>query len=70
MHDEEKDHFAAIRKSAVIFKSLESRVGNDSVSTREFKSLVGEADMYASKHEGMSEAELVRGFNESLTLTK
>ena len=45
-------------------------MGNDSVSTREFKSLVGEADMYASKHGGMSEAELVRGFNESLTLTK
>lgn len=26
--------------------------------------------MYATKHEGMSEAELVRGFMESLTLTE
>ena len=45
-------------------------MGNDSTSTREFKSLVSEADMYATKHEGMSEAELVRGFMESLTLTE
>ena len=73
VRDEEKEQFletfATIRKSAVIFKSLESRVGNDSTSTREFRSLVSEADMYATKHEGMSEAELVRGFMESLTLT-
>ena len=39
-------------------------------STREFKILVSEADMYATKHEGMSEAELVRGRMESLTLTE
>ena len=55
MRDEEKEQFletfATIRKSAVIFKSLEARVGNDSTSTREFKSLVSEADMYATKHE-------------------
>ena len=62
--------FATIRKSAVIFKSLESKVGNDSTSTREFKRLVSEADMYATKHEGMSEAELVRGLIEFLTLTE
>ena len=74
VRDEEKEQFletfATIRKSAVILKSLDSRVGNDSTSTREFKSLVSETDMYATKHEGMSEAELVCGFMESLTLTE
>ena len=74
VHDEEKEQFletfATIRKSAVIFKLLDSRVGNDSTSTREVKSLVSETDMYATKHEGMSEAELVCGFMESLTLTE
>ena len=74
MHDEEIEQFlktfATTTKSAVIFKSLESKVGNDSTSTREFKSLESEPDMYATKHEGMSEAELARGFMESLILAE
>ena len=45
-------------------------MGNDSTSTREFKSLVSVGDMYVTKQKGMSEAELVRGFMESLTLTE
>lgn len=52
VRDEEKEQFletfATIRKSPVIFKSLESRVGNDSTSTREFKSLVRQICMLQS----------------------
>lgn len=54
MRDEEKEQFLEILEN----------VGNDSTSTRRVKSLVSEADMYATKHE------LVRGFMESPTLTE
>ena len=74
VRDEEKqdflETFPVIQKSAVIFKSLESMVGNNSVYTRQFKSLVSEAEIYGTKHEGIREAGLVHGFIESLTLTE
>ena len=52
---EEKEQFletfATIRKSAVTFKSLESRMGNDSTSRVQKSSTVSGADMHATKHE-------------------
>ena len=45
-------------------------MGNDSTSRVQKSSTVSGADMHATKHEGMSQAELVRGFMEFLTLTE